>query len=119
MSGPYKDQNFSQFPAVQLEADYHTAVRCTGDADTVVASTVLDNVCIGGNVELIASHTGLLTMLKYFRNSLMGEATIKPAVTKNQKAAERDMITLQNVSAMLENIWRCFILLVTAIQRQY
>ena len=69
-------------------------------------------------MELIASHTGLLTMLKYFRNSLMRETTIKPAVTKNQKAAERNMITLQNVSAMLENIWRSFILLVTAIQRQ-
>ena len=33
--------------------NYHTAVRCTGGANTMVVSTVLDYAYIGDNVELI------------------------------------------------------------------
>ena len=39
----------------------------------MVVSTVLDYVCTKGNVELIEADTGLLIMLMYVWNSIIGE----------------------------------------------
>lgn len=60
--------------------------RYTGNDDGVIASTVLDHACAGGNMELIAADSKHLIILKYFWNSLMGEITITPEVTKKFKA---------------------------------
>ena len=57
LSSSYKNQNFIE--------DYHTVVRCTSDASTMVVSTLLDYACTEGNVELIAADTDLLIMLIY------------------------------------------------------
>ena len=65
---------------VQLEAD--TITRCTSDADTMVFSTVIDDVCTGGNLELIAVDTDLLIMPIYFWNMLMGKITMNSEATK-------------------------------------
>ena len=54
-------------------------------------STVLDHVCTGDNVEMIAADTDLLIMLIYFWNSIMGQIIIKTEATKPHKAIERDI----------------------------
>lgn len=61
-------------------------VRCTGNDDAAIASTVLDHACAVGNMELIAADSEDLIILKYFWNSLMGEITITPEATKKFKA---------------------------------
>ena len=66
-------------------------IRWTGDASTVVVSTVLDYACTGGNVELIAADTDLLIMLMYVWNSIIGEITINSEATKNHKTIKCDI----------------------------
>ena len=67
------------------------ADRCTSDVDTVLAFIILDHACNGSNAQLIAANTGLLIMLIYCWNNLMGEITIKAEATKNHKAIVPDM----------------------------
>ena len=55
-----KKQNYHSLRVLQNSNVYRL-----GDADTMIVSTVLDHVCTGDNVELIAADTDLLIMLKY------------------------------------------------------
>ena len=64
LNSSYNKQKFLCLIVAQLEADHHDIVRCAGDADSVVVSTIPDNACTGGNVELIAADTDLLIMQK-------------------------------------------------------
>ena len=65
---------------IQLEAG-----RCVGNVDTIAVSSVLHDVCTGGNVELIAADTDLLIMLIYFCNCLMGQKSRKSDATTKRK----------------------------------
>ena len=91
MSSSYKNQKFIKLLALPLETDHHTVVKCTGDANTVVASSVTDHYCTGGNVEIIAAYTNLLILLLYFWNCLIGELIMKSEATKNYKPIKRDI----------------------------
>ena len=55
-----KKQNYHPLRVLQNSNVYRL-----GDADTMIVSTVLDHVCTGDNVELIAADTDLLIMFKY------------------------------------------------------
>ena len=57
----------------KLIEERHSVISCTGDASTMVVSTVLNYACTGGNGKLTAADTNLLIMLKYIWNSIIGE----------------------------------------------
>ena len=65
----------------------------------MVVSTVLDYVCTKGNVELIEADTGLLIMLMYVWNSIIGEINTSSWATKNLKAIKCDVgITAERIN---------------------
>lgn len=78
----YAKQKLIDIPTVQQEEDDHTVVRCTGEADTVLAFTILDHGCTGSNVQLNGADTDLLIMFIYSWNNFMGEIVMKPEATK-------------------------------------
>ena len=65
----YSQQKLIELLAVQLYADHHIIVRCTGDADAIIVTTVLNHAYTGGNVELIEANNAFLIMLIHFWNS--------------------------------------------------
>ena len=69
-------QNFIDLLAAGLESDGHTVLKSTGDADTMIVSTVLDCACTG-DVTLLAADTDLFIMLLYFWNNCMGRIVMK------------------------------------------
>ena len=62
----YNKQQSIVLLVVQLEADNHVVVRCTGYAATMVVSTILDYACTRGNVKLIASDADFRIILRNF-----------------------------------------------------
>ena len=63
----------------ELELSHNVVLQCTGDADSVIVSKVLDNACAGNSVKLIGAdielqsmslHLPLLSYMQYLNNYL-------------------------------------------------
>ena len=80
LSVSYNNQKFFE--------DHYNILKCTGEANTVAFCTVLDYACTGGNV----------------CNNIMGQINMYSETTKSTKQLNLMSVTLQNISAMLENI---------------
>ena len=77
--------------AQALASDGHDVIRCRGDADTTIVSSVLDIACSGCDVTLVAADTDLLIMLLYMWNDLMGSIAMKSEATRKHKESVRDV----------------------------
>ena len=80
LSVSYNNQKFFE--------DHYNILKCTGEANTMAFCTVLDYACTGGNV----------------CNNIMGQINMYSETTKSTKQLNLMSVTLQNISAMLENI---------------
>lgn len=91
LSNPNNKESFISLLAQALSSDGHDVVRCRGDADTAIVSSVLDIACTGSNVTLIAADTDLLIMLLYMWNDLMGCILMKNEATRKHAESVRDV----------------------------
>ena len=69
----------------KLELSHNVVLQCTGDADTVIVSKVLDYACAGNSLKLIGADIELQIMLLYFWNSEMAEITMLSELTKKNE----------------------------------
>ena len=97
--------------AVKLEDDHSTVVRCTGDAATMVVSTVFDYACTEGNVKLIVGDTDF--RIRYFWKRLAGETAITSEAKKKRRAIWRD---IGNIGECIGNV-KIYLTLVSAFGR--
>lgn len=76
--------------AEALESDGHLVLKSSGDAETLIVSTVLDYACIN-NVTLVAADKNLFIMLLYFWNTGMGRVIMKSEASKKHSATEHNI----------------------------